>query len=188
MMSDEKQEKASALKKYTPAQLVEIVAQHRLWLWREGGERADLSYSDLSHRDLSHSDLRNVDLSHSDLSYSDLSHSDFRGSALCYSDFRGSDFRDSDLGGSDLGGSNLGGSDLSGSDLDFSAWPLWCGSLGVKCGHRLFSQLLYHLASLDVSDADEKTQAAMAAIRALSGVDDFHDAYHTELDSINQEG
>ena len=142
---------------------------HGKWLrCEDGGQRANLRGSNL--RD---SNLRRSDLSRSNLRRSNL---------------RGSDLRDSNLRGSNLHDSDLRGSNLSRSNLDFSAWPLWCGSLGTKCGHRLFSQLLYHLASLDVSGADEKTKTAMTAVRALPGVNDFRDTYHTELDKIDQEG
>lgn len=35
--------------------------------------------------------------------------------------------------------------DLQGADLDFSAWPLWCGSLEAYIDDRIAIQLLYHL-------------------------------------------
>jgi len=44
---------------------------------------------------------------------------------------------------------NLQGADLQGADLDFSCFPLWCGSFGIKDDGRLFKQLLSHLARFD---------------------------------------
>ena len=44
----------------------------------------------------------------------------------------------------DLRGANLRGADLRGADLDYSCWPLWCGSIGVKLDSRLSKQLVYH--------------------------------------------
>ena len=41
--------------------------------------------------------------------------------------------------------------DLRGAYLDFSAWPLSCGSFGVKVDDRIVAQLLCHIARLDVS-------------------------------------
>ena len=59
-----------------------------------------------------------------------------------------------DLSGANLSGANLSGADLSGADLDFSCFPLWCGSFGVKVGNRLLYQLCYHICRLD-SDTDD---------------------------------
>jgi hypothetical protein len=100
---------------YTPDQLAEILDKHRKWLLCDGGERADLSYSDLRGSNLSYSDLRGSNLSGSNLSYSDLSGSDLRGSNLSGSDLSGSDLSYSDLSYSDLSYSDLSYSDLRGS-------------------------------------------------------------------------
>ena len=51
----------------------------------------------------------------------------------------------------DLRGANLWGADLRGANLDFSAWPLSCGSFGVKVDDRIVAQLFCHIARLDVS-------------------------------------
>ena len=108
------------MKKLTQSEIGEKLQKHNRWLnGEDGGEKADLSYSDLIGSDLRHSDLR---------------HSDLRGSDLRYSNLRYSDLRYS----------NLRGSDLRHSDLDFSCWPLWCGGLNVKIDDRLAIQLLFH--------------------------------------------
>jgi hypothetical protein len=41
---------------------------------------------------------------------------------------------------------------LDGASLDFSAFPLWCGSLNIKCDIRLPAQLAYHLCRLGCND------------------------------------
>ena len=51
------------------------------------------------------------------------------------------------LSGANLSGADLSGANLSGANLDYSAWPLWCGSLGVKIDERIGRQLLYHALS-----------------------------------------
>ena len=43
---------------------------------------------------------------------------------------------------------DLSGSDLRGSNLDYSAWPLWCGSLKAHVDDRIAIQLLYHTLSV----------------------------------------
>jgi hypothetical protein len=65
-----------------------------------------------------------------------------------------------DLSGADLSKANLSRADLSGvnlrgADLDHSAWPLWCGSLGVKADEALVGQLLYHVLNLAESSGIE---------------------------------
>jgi hypothetical protein len=47
---------------------------------------------------------------------------------------------------------NLGRADLSGANLDFSCWPLWCGTKGVKVDMKIVRQLLAHVAVLDCDD------------------------------------
>jgi hypothetical protein len=44
---------------------------------------------------------------------------------------------------------DLGGADLGGAYIDFAAWPLWCGSMGVKVDLGIVYQLLAHVACLD---------------------------------------
>lgn len=53
-----------------------------------------------------------------------------------------------DLSGCDLSDSILRGADLRGSNLDYSAWPLWCGSLKAYVDDRIAIQLLYHTLSV----------------------------------------
>lgn len=56
---------------------------------------------------------------------------------------------------------DLSGADLSGADLDYSAWPLWCGSLGVKVDVRIARQLAYHLCRLECEEAEYKQVVQM---------------------------
>jgi hypothetical protein len=64
---------------------------------------------------------------------------------------------DANLSGADLSRANLSGADLSranlrGANIDFSAWPLWCGSKGVKVDARIAAQIAAHLCALDCDD------------------------------------
>lgn len=113
------------MRKIDKDELKTILKKHMMWLNGEnGGERADLSGSDLRGSDLSGSDL-----SGSNLRWSDLSGSNLRGS-----DLRGSDLRGSDLSGSDLRWSDLSGSDLRGSKgLEYAKnlfYPIACPEKG----------------------------------------------------------
>jgi hypothetical protein len=131
------------MKTYTAEELATVLEAHSAWqAGTGGGQRADLSGSDLRGSNLSGSNLRGCDLSGAYLSGADLSGSDLRGSNLSGSNLRGCDLSGAylrgcdlsgaylrgcdlsgaylsgaDLSGSDLRGSNLSGSNLSGSDL-----------------------------------------------------------------------
>ena len=83
---------------------------------------------------------------------------------------RGADLRDANLRDADLWRANLRGADLWGANLDYSCWPLWCGSLGVKIDKRIFCQLAYHLCRTIVDD--EECKAAQRALYPLAN--QFH--------------
>ena len=104
--------------------LNKILDKHRKWLnHEEGGERANLSDSNLRHSNLNNRDL-------------------------CRSNLRGADLRHSDLRHSNPRGADLRHSDLREADIDYSAWPLWCGSLKAYVDDRIAIQLLYHTLSV----------------------------------------
>ena len=54
----------------------------------------------------------------------------------------------------DLSRVDLRDADLTGANLDFSAWPLWCGTLGVTVEVDFARQLAFHVLGLDVPDED----------------------------------
>lgn len=56
-----------------------------------------------------------------------------------------------------LSSADLCSADLSGADLDYSCWPLWCGSKGVKVDNRLVFQLAAHICVLDCETPEYKT-------------------------------
>lgn len=61
---------------------------------------------------------------------------------------QGASLRDADLQGADLRRASLRGANLQGADVDYSAWPLWCGSLKAGVDDRIALQLLYHTLSV----------------------------------------
>ena len=193
-------------------ELNKILAEHKLWLENEGGNRADLSGSNLRNSVLRNSDLRNSDLSGSDLSGSVLSGSDLRDSDLIDSDLIGSDLRDSDLrcsdlrnsdlsdsvlrnsdlSDSDLRGSDLRGCDLYGANLVYSCWPLWCGSLDAHIDTRIAVQLLYHLMRpcLVSPEVDGEFKRALFAPELIKWANRFHlidSCGESKYDAVGQE-
>lgn len=130
----------------TQEELSMVLNRHKKWLNNEeGGEKADLSGADLSRANLIGADLSRVNLSRANL-------------------------RGADLSGANLGGANLSGADLHGANLDYSCWPLWCGSLGVKVDVRIARQLAYHFCRLDCDDP-EYLEARKAIAKFANG---FH--------------
>ena len=113
------------IKKFNKTEVLDLLAS--------GCKKAILDY-DLTGADLTNANLRDADLRDADL--------------------RGADLRGADLTGADLTSANLRGADLRGTDIDFSCYPLWCGSLGLKADKRLACQLAYHLCSMQCDDAE----------------------------------
>jgi hypothetical protein len=117
--------------KMTQAELTEVLWLHKLYLKRDAnGLKANLQGADLRKADLRGEDLR-------------------------YANLKGADLREAALQNANLQNADLEGADLRGADLDFSCWPLWCGSLGVKADEALIGQLLFHVADLARSSGVE---------------------------------
>ena len=99
----------------------------------------------LYHEDLHCANLGSTDLSCANLSCANLGCADLHDADLHGSDLHGADLRGADLSGANLGNADLHGANLDRARFDCAAWPLWCGSLGVKnIDKRLACQLLYH--------------------------------------------
>ena len=77
---------------------------------------------------------------------------------------------DFDLREADLRKANLRGANLRGADIDFSCWPLWCGSLGVRVDARIARQLAYHFCALACDDPEY--------IKARNAILDFANQFH----------
>ena len=107
------------LKRYTPAELAEIIERHKHWLNEDCAGWHGMS-ADLSGADLSGADLRSADLSGADL--------------------RDADLRSADLSGADLRSADLSGADLSGADLrsavNLSFVPMACPDTGSFVGWK----------------------------------------------------
>jgi len=124
------------------AKLNKILDDHKLWLQTNGehGKRANLSYVDLSS-----ADLNNVDLSYADLNNANLGSANLTYANLTYAELIYANLNNANLNNVDLRYADLRYADLNSANLDFSAFPLWCGSLNVHINDRQAKQLLYHL-------------------------------------------
>ena len=130
--------------------LSKILELHKKWINNEpGGEQANLREADLWRADLGEADLWRADLGEANLGEADL-----RGADLGEANLREANLWRADLGGANLGGANLKGANLKGANLDYSCWPLWCGSLGVRVCKRIAAQLAYHFCRLVCDDPE----------------------------------
>ena len=75
-------------------ELQKVLEKHSLWLRNEGGERANLSYADLSGANLSGANLSYANLSNADLSGANLSDADLSGANLSYANLSGANLSD----------------------------------------------------------------------------------------------
>jgi hypothetical protein len=129
------------MKSYTADELAIILTKHKKWISKKrGGSRANLSWADLSGANLSGANLSGANLSWANLSGANLS-------------------------GANLSGADLSWADLSGADLDYSSLPLWCGGSKFKADARLVRQILAHVVTIDIIDADDDLKTAISAIR-----------------------
>ena len=172
--------------------LNEILTKHKRWLsYEEGGEPADLQGADLRWADLRGADLQGANLRGAYLRGADLQGADLQGADLRYANLRSADLRSADLQVANLQGANLRYADLQRADLqvanlqganlqganlldanlDYSCFPLWCGSKGIKLDRRLFLQLLAHICAVEVDDEECKnTQEYLMTIAKQSHV------------------
>jgi hypothetical protein len=145
-------------------ELKSILDAHKLWLDSDGeqGTMADLSGANLRRADLRGADLRWANLREAKLGLADLAEADLIGANLAKASLRDANLYRADLYRADLRGANLAkanirgaklyGANLIGANIDYSAWPLWCGSKGVKVDARIAAQLAAHFCALDCDD------------------------------------
>ena len=63
-----------------------------------------------------------------------------------------------------LRGADLRGAALRGANLDYSCLPLWCGGSRFRADMRIVRQILAHVCSIEIVEADESIKAAIEAI------------------------
>ncbi|MFA5037503.1 MAG: pentapeptide repeat-containing protein [Candidatus Izemoplasmatales bacterium] len=139
----------------TKAELQIKLELHLKWIRNEdGGERADLRYADLRYADLSYANLSSADLRSADLRYADLrsanlSYAELSSANLSSANLRYANLSSAILRYANLSSANLRYANLRYANLDFSCWPLWCGSKGVKVDLKIIRQLCAHICVVD---------------------------------------
>ena len=136
------------MKNISQEELNKILKKHKMWLNdEEGGERADLRYTNLSDADLSKTDLTYADLTGADLTDANLSNADLSKGNLTYAnlsnaDLSNTDFKYANLTYAILSDANLINTDLIGANL-------WCANLigaNLKNIKTSMSTIGYNLA------------------------------------------
>lgn len=115
---------------------------------------ANLTEANLREAGLRWANLREANLRWADLTGANLTRADLTEADLTGANLREADLREANLRWANLRWADLRWANLREANLDFSAWPLWCGSLNVKCDTRLARQLAYHLCALDCDDPE----------------------------------
>jgi hypothetical protein len=105
---------------------------------------ADLRNANLHGADLRNANLHGADLRHAGLRFADLFNADLFNSDLSNADLSYADLRHADLFNAGLRFANLYNADLRGANLDYSALPLWCGSLKTHFDDKQIIQFVYH--------------------------------------------
>jgi len=105
-----------------------------------------------------------------------LRNANLRSADLCNANLRYANLRSADLRSADLRSANI----------DYSAWPLWCGSLGVKTDGRIARQLLYHALDVVLNCDDDALKAAVSK-RLLSEANKSHVVTEYECAPLTKE-
>ncbi len=101
----------------SPTELTAILADHKLWLYANGGKRANLRGANLYGADLRRADLRDANLRGADLRGADLRGADLRDANLYDANLRGANLRGANLYGANLRGADLRAANLYDADL-----------------------------------------------------------------------
>jgi uncharacterized protein YjbI with pentapeptide repeats len=147
-------------------ELKSVCIDHIKWLnGEEGGKRADLRGADLQDANLQDADLRGADLQDANLQDANLQRADLRGADLQDANLQDANLQRADLRGADLQDADLQDADLQDVNLDYSCLPLWCGGSRFKADSKIVRQIIAHVCTIEIVDADDEMRATIAAMK-----------------------
>ena len=163
-------------------QIEKILEEHKAWLNRTGGAKADLYGADLCGADLCGADLCDADLRDAHLYGADLCDADLRdaylyGANLRDADLRGADLRDAHLCGADLRGADLRGANLRGVRYNEQTayYAMQCPEKGAYIGYKKAEGKIVELeiqADAKRSSATtRKCRASKAKVLSITSID-----------------
>ena len=153
-------------------QIEKILEEHKAWLNRTGGAKADLCDADLRDAHLCDANLRGTHLRDADL----------RGAHLCGADLRDADLYGANLCDADLYGANLCDADLRGADLrgvryneQTVYYAMQCPEKGAYIGYKKAEGKIVELeiqADAKRSSATtRKCRASKAKVLSITSID-----------------
>ena len=148
------------MKNISQKELKEILNKHKMWLRdEEGGERADLSNTDLRGFDLSNINLSGADLRNIDLSYTNLRGANLSYTNLSYTDLRGADLRYANLNNANLWDANLRCANLNNIETNMNTigYNLACPEEGIFTGYKKANECIVKLLILEDSKRSSGT-------------------------------
>ena len=155
-----------------------VLDDHKMWLAGLGGERANLSGTDLRGANLSDANLISANLSDAILSDADLSHANMRGAHLSDAYLIGADLSHANLSGADLIGADLSNADLRGTIIDHTTIgvPMACPETGSfhawkKCKDKVLVKLRIPEDAKRSSAATMKCRADKVEVLEVLGAD-----------------
>lgn len=145
---------------------------HQKWLKGDGGACANFARQSLRGEkfvgcDLRKANFKGAKLQNADFTYAKLDGADFRcvmaygakfkNASLNFASMKEADLVNVDFAMASLVMTDFSEANLKDASFDFSAFPLWCGSLSAKLDDAQIKQLIYHvvkagLHSENVSD------------------------------------
>ena len=163
-------------------QIEKILEEHKAWLNRTGGAKADLFGADLCGADLCGADLCDADLRDAhlygahlygaNLCDADLRDAHLCGAHLCDADLRGANLRDADLRGADLRGANLCGVRYN---EQTAYYAMQCPEKGAYIGYKKAEGKIVELeiqADAKRSSATtRKCRASKAKVLSITSID-----------------
>ena len=153
-------------------QIEKILEEHKAWLNRTGGAKANLCGAN----------LRGADLYDADLCGAYLRDADLRGADLCGADLCGADLYDADLYDADLRDADLRDADLRGADLrgvryneQTAYYAMQCPEKGAYIGYKKAEGKIVELeiqADAKRSSATtRKCRASKAKVLSITSID-----------------
>ena len=128
----------------TQQELNEILRKHKLWLdGKEGGERANMQSAHMRSANMQSANMQSAHMRSADMQCANMQRADMQCADMRYADMQCADMRYADMRYANLRNANM-----QRANIDYSAWPLWCGSLKAHVDDRIAIQLLYHTLSV----------------------------------------
>lgn len=159
----------------TQEELNVILENHKKWLQRIGGKRANLSGADLCGVDLCFASLRGADLRdvhlncanlrYADLRYVYLNGAELNGVDMSYADLRYADLRYADIRYAYLSGANLNGANLSGVRYNEQTahFAMQCPEKGSYIGYKKAQN---SIVELQITEDSKRSSATTRKCRA----------------------